>query len=62
MKSGCYRSASEVVREGLRLLEIRQKQTEFIQSAIDEGLASAPIPGKKAMEHIRRNLKEQHGV
>jgi antitoxin ParD1/3/4 len=62
VQSGRYRSASEVVREGLRLLEIRQMQIANIQQSLDEGLASKPIAGKKSMERIRRNLKERHGI
>lgn len=62
VKSGRYRSASEVVREGLRLLETRQLQIEGIQKALDEGLASKPGDGKKSMERIRQNLKKRHGV
>ena len=62
VESGRYRSASEVVREGLRLLEIRQIQTESIQQALDEGLASKAIAGKESMKRIRQNLKERHGI
>ena len=62
VKSGRYRSASEVVREGLRLLEIRQLQIESIQRSLDEGLASKPEDGKKSMEKIRQNLKDRHGI
>ena len=62
VKSGRYRSASEVVREGLRLLETRQLQMEDIQRALDEGLASKPVEGKKSMERIRQNLKKRHGI
>lgn len=62
VKSGRYRSAGEVVREGLRLLGIRQMQTESLQLALDEGLASEPIAGKESMERIRQNLKDRHGI
>lgn len=62
VKSGRYRSASEVVREALRMLETRQTETHQIQQALDEGLASKSIEGKEAMERIRKNLQEKHGV
>jgi antitoxin ParD1/3/4 len=38
--NGRYGSASEVVREGLRLAEERQKRIDALDRAIDEGLAS----------------------
>ena len=62
VKDGRYRSASEVVREALRLLETRQAETQLIQQALDEGLASKSIEGKEAMERVRKNLQQKHGV
>jgi antitoxin ParD1/3/4 len=62
VKAGRYRSASEVVREALRMLETRQAETQHIQQALNEGLATNPIDGKDAMDRIRRNLQEKHGV
>ena len=38
--SGRYGSASEVVREGLRLVEDRERRVHALNAAIDEGLAS----------------------
>ena len=42
VKSGLYNSASEVVREGLRLLqqrdELRKMKLEALQKAIEEGV------------------------
>jgi antitoxin ParD1/3/4 len=41
--SGRYGSTSEVVREGLRLVEERQRKIDALNAAIDEGLASELI-------------------
>ncbi|MDO5670377.1 MAG: type II toxin-antitoxin system ParD family antitoxin [Corynebacterium sp.] len=38
--SGRYRSASEVVRAGLRLLEERELQVAHLRDAISQGFAS----------------------
>lgn len=40
IRSGRYASASEVVRDGLRLVEERQRRIDALNRAIDEGLAS----------------------
>lgn len=46
LASGRYASASEVLRDGLRLLEDREKQREAkiaaLRDAIQEGLQSGP--------------------
>lgn len=42
VESGRFASASEVVREGLRLQEERQKRIDRLNALIDEGLASGP--------------------
>lgn len=45
MASGRYRSVSEVVRAGLRLLEDRETQMEALRSALNAGEKSgAPEP------------------
>jgi len=46
VKAGRYQSASEVVREGLRLLqahdEVRRLKLEALRTAIEDGLNSGP--------------------
>lgn len=42
VNNGRYASASEVVREGLRLVEEREHKLELLRRAIQDGLASGP--------------------
>lgn len=42
VQSGRYASAGEVVRDGLRLLEDREKAHAALRRAIEEGLQSGP--------------------
>jgi antitoxin ParD1/3/4 len=61
VKSGLYHTASEVIRESLRLLEerdaLRQAHLDEIRQAIQQGSAQLArgegLPGEKVFENIQ---------
>jgi antitoxin ParD1/3/4 len=73
VNSGRYATASEVMREGLRLVEEREERRrvklEALRAAIQEGIDSGPAEEFEVEELIesvkrrgREKLKAQHGV
>ena len=61
VESGLYNNASEVIREGLRLLkehdEIRVKWREQIERGWLQAQRGEVVDGPKAMAEIRRRIK-----
>ena len=65
LASGMYTSASEVIREGLRLLaeqeKVRKARLAELRGKIEEGWASAErgalIPGERVFAGVREGLE-----
>jgi antitoxin ParD1/3/4 len=65
VKSGRYASASEVVRDGLRLMEerekIREAKLEALRRDIAEGLASGPAE-RLDMHEIKADARKRRNA
>ena len=63
VKSGRYGSRSEVLREGVRL--VQERETKLV-ALIDEGLASAKAgntrPADEVFDEVREKLKAKYGT
>jgi len=61
VKSGRYKSASEVVREGLRLIRLREEKLKALRLDIEEGIAELDrgegIPAEKVFGELRQKAK-----
>jgi antitoxin ParD1/3/4 len=63
VKSGLYNSASEVIREGLRLLEeqdsLHQIKLDMLRAEIQKGRNSGQgIPAEEVFDALRKKVKE----
>lgn len=52
IKSGRFHSASEVIRAGLRLLELEEKKMEELRSALEKGEQSGIAQDFNAKGHL----------
>jgi antitoxin ParD1/3/4 len=59
---GRYNSRSEVLREGVRLVEEREKRLVEFNAALDEGIADADAgrmhSGEEVFAQLRRHVRE----
>lgn len=59
IKSGRYSSASEVIREGLRLVDERERKIELLRRAIEAGEKSGYVKKFDPVKHLEE-LKEKY--
>ncbi|MDP4595285.1 MAG: type II toxin-antitoxin system ParD family antitoxin [Beijerinckiaceae bacterium] len=61
IKDGRYASKSEIIREGIRLVEEREKKLALLDAAIARGLADADagrtMPLEEAFARLRADLE-----
>jgi antitoxin ParD1/3/4 len=61
VKSGRYKSASEVVREGLRLIREREEKLKAIRRNVKEGIDELDrgegIPSEEVVAQLRKKAK-----
>lgn len=61
VRSGRYKSASEVVREGLRLIQLREAKLEALRRDIREGIDELDkgegIPAERVFAEMRKKAR-----
>ena len=60
VKRGRYNSRSEVLREGVRLVEEREKRLALLDAAIERGLADAEAGRSKPAGEVRERLTAKY--
>ena len=58
--SGRYNSKSEVLREGVRLLQDREKRLALLDQALERGLAAAKAGKVKPAEEVFARLESKY--
>ena len=59
--SGRYGSKSEVLREGVRLVEEREKRLALLDAALERGLADIDAGRTQALEDVADELYQRYG-
>ena len=54
ISSGRYASASEVIREGLRLVEEKEHRIKILREAIETGERSGYVKNFDPIEHLKK--------
>jgi antitoxin ParD1/3/4 len=60
--SGRYGSKSEVLREGVRLIQDRETRLAALDASIARGLADADAGRTKPAEEVFKRLAKKHGA
>jgi antitoxin ParD1/3/4 len=61
IRVGRYNSRSEVLREGVRLVEEREKRLTVLDAAIERGLADADAGRVKPISEVASRLAAKYG-
>ena len=61
VESGRYGSKSEVLREGVRLVEEREKRLALLDAALERGLTDIDAGRTHALEDVTDELIQRYG-
>jgi antitoxin ParD1/3/4 len=62
VESGRYGSKSEVLREGVRLVEEREKRLALLDAALERGLADIDAGRTHALDDVADELARRYGA
>jgi antitoxin ParD1/3/4 len=62
VESGRYGSKSEVLREGVRLVEEREKRLALLDAALERGLADIDAGRTHALEDVTDELTRRYSM
>lgn len=66
VRSGRYNSKSEILREGVRLIQDRETHLAAARAGIERGLADAAAgrvtPAEEVFDRLRAELRSKYGV